>query len=694
MTRHTVKRWILSGLIVMLVHSTASEAVRETAFAAPDRAPAAAPVVFVVDSLLGSSDAVLDGVCLANSGGCTLIAAAAEANYLAGTPVTITFSVSGSHLIYSGFNFTNPAGVLIDGTGQDVVLTNDWYFSGFAIFVEPGATLTMKRVAVSGINRAGIPDNIPGFSAILNDGTLRLDQVTVSDNGMGGIWNQGVLEVNRSTISGNIARDAGGGIYGSGTMTVANSTISGNQTQRYDGGGIQHFGALTLVNTTVTGNSAGASGEMAGGGVSTLGGTTTLTNSIVSGNWGAGVPDCKGAVNAVGPNLIGSTAGCTITGQAPLVGNPLLGPLVGNGGPTFTHLPSTSSPVLQAGDGVVCAGAPVLGVDQRGIVRPAGAHCSLGATEGATALSALAIADSAQLEGNSGFTSFALNLTLTPASASPVTVRASSRAGGAQPAMPDVDYEPIKDVTVTFAPGETRKTLAARVYGDGFPEPEETFTVRLSSQTGAATLQKPEATITIQNDDGQISGGRKLRLTVDTMRLSWDNGTLQTGYVVFRHNATTGKNAILATLPGTDVAFQDTTTLPNELVCYALISLDGSIPLGVSDVVCAMPGTGTTPAGVRNLAVGLSGRSTALLTWGPLAIPIAVKLVVVPLDGSATTTLNLADESTQASHPTGGIPTCFTVVSFSRHSDLVCVVPDTSTLKLSALDYVRERMLP
>src|SRR5206468_9762594 len=55
--------------------------------------------------------------------------------------------------------------------------------------------------------------------------------------------------------------------------------------------------------------------------------------------------------------------------------------------------------------------------------------------------------------------------------------------------------------TVTFAPGETNKTISVLVNGDTKFEPDETFTVNLSGQCSAGVV-KSAGLVTIQNDDG------------------------------------------------------------------------------------------------------------------------------------------------------------------------------------------------
>ena len=55
----------------------------------------------------------------------------------------------------------------------------------------------------------------------------------------------------------------------------------------------------------------------------------------------------------------------------------MLGPLQDNGGPTETHLPLTGSPVIDAGS----PDCPLPATDQRGVARPEGAACDIGAVE-------------------------------------------------------------------------------------------------------------------------------------------------------------------------------------------------------------------------------------------------------------------------------------------------------------------------
>ncbi|HTY39447.1 MAG TPA: Calx-beta domain-containing protein [Bacteroidota bacterium] len=56
--------------------------------------------------------------------------------------------------------------------------------------------------------------------------------------------------------------------------------------------------------------------------------------------------------------------------------------------------------------------------------------------------------------------------------------------------------------TLTFAPGETQKTISVSIIGDLLNEPDETFFVKLSNPSGAQ-IQDGSATGTIQNDDAK-----------------------------------------------------------------------------------------------------------------------------------------------------------------------------------------------
>lgn len=112
----------------------------------------------------------------------------------------------------------------------------------------------------------------------------------------------------------------------------------------------------------------------------------------------------------------------------------------------------------------------------------------------------LSIADVSVIEGNAGNTATTFTVTLSAASGQPVTVSYQTANGTA---MGGSDFTAVPATTLMFAPGETSKQFTVNVTGDTTAEPNETFTVTLSSPTNA-TLGTATATATIQNDDGAV----------------------------------------------------------------------------------------------------------------------------------------------------------------------------------------------
>ena len=100
------------------------------------------------------------------------------------------------------------------------------------------------------------------------------------------------------------------------------------------------------------------------------------------------------------------------------------------------------------------------------------------------------------LEGNSGTTPATFTVTLSPASAVPVTVHYATSDGTATAGS---DYTATSG-TLAFAPGVTSQTITVPVIGDTVVEPDETFTVTLS-QPSAATISVSTGVGTILNDD-------------------------------------------------------------------------------------------------------------------------------------------------------------------------------------------------
>jgi hypothetical protein len=150
------------------------------------------------------------------------------------------------------------------------------------------------------------------------------------------------------------------------------------------GGGIRvtasYEGTVFLINSTVSGNSADDSydgyGMGFGGGIQ--GGPISIYQSVIAANASYMGADCSvGVPTSLGYNL-GDDTSCGFTEPSDLVVvDAMLGPLQDNGGPTETHDLLPGSPAIDAGS----MDCPPPDTDQRGVARPQGAGCDIGAVE-------------------------------------------------------------------------------------------------------------------------------------------------------------------------------------------------------------------------------------------------------------------------------------------------------------------------
>ncbi len=271
------------------------------------------------------------------------------------------------------------------------------------LFINSEMTVDLSGVRITGGNNTGSP----GGGIEVNSGaSLTLSDSAVEGNTAdygGGIASSGNLVVLRTTIARNHAvggetQARGGGIQisSSGTATIENSTVSGNTAvETFDpdqgnGGGIYTSGNLDLHNVTIAENSAADGTSGAGGGLfQDFEGDarrTVSTNTLVARNAGG---NCAGtgtdpieSTNGLSDEL-GAPTCLVVSGPANgLVADTRLGPLANNGGATDTHA------LLADSLGVDGGGAPCPAVDQRGVSRPLGLRCDVGAYEFAPALPA------------------------------------------------------------------------------------------------------------------------------------------------------------------------------------------------------------------------------------------------------------------------------------------------------------------
>jgi len=261
----------------------------------------------------------------------------------------------------------------------------------FSIFrIASGGDFSISGVTVSGAITSG------RGGAFKNSGTLTVINSTISGNtagtGGGGIVNYGTLTVSNSTLSSNTSNSGGGGIVNnSGTFSISNSTISGNTSSTGAGGGINNNngGNLNIANSTISGNTAGTGGGIfndsvtmvinstisgntagTGGGIfNNFGGTLNIANSIIANSITGGDYAGGGTIGTIGTNSNILVEDGTLPGTSEITGDPNLGPLQNNGGPTFTMALGAGSAAIGAGDATISNDRPINGKDQRGVTR-------------------------------------------------------------------------------------------------------------------------------------------------------------------------------------------------------------------------------------------------------------------------------------------------------------------------------------
>jgi len=117
-----------------------------------------------------------------------------------------------------------------------------------------------------------------------------------------------------------------------------------------------------------------------GGGIVIDGGAATVTNSLIANSTGN---NCAGTIGGASSLADDGTCGNGFTNSASI----RLGALGNYGGSTQTIPLLPGSAAIDAGDDATCAaavGSPNYGAggkDQRGVARPQGAHCDIGAFE-------------------------------------------------------------------------------------------------------------------------------------------------------------------------------------------------------------------------------------------------------------------------------------------------------------------------
>jgi predicted outer membrane repeat protein len=290
-------------------------------------------------------------------------------------------------VIENGKSTTDGGAIYNNGTltiANSVFAANQAKFNADAIGIGYGGaivhqngllTITGSKFIDNTASRGGAIACRGGTIAITNSTFLSNNASSVAGDG-GAIFGCESGSIANSTFSSNIASHHGGAIFvdnDAEPFTVRNSTFYGNSSP--NGGGIANYGGLVVTNSTLSHNNSSSGGAIQNG----LGGVLSLRNSILADSTG-GVDCIKSdgtpAIENIS-NLIETTGtGFESCGTSLLTSDPLLGALTNNGGSTQTMALMPGSPAIDAGSDTNC-----LTTDQRGVTRPQGAHCDIGAYE-------------------------------------------------------------------------------------------------------------------------------------------------------------------------------------------------------------------------------------------------------------------------------------------------------------------------
>jgi hypothetical protein len=269
-----------------------------------------------------------------------------------------------ANVIVTGNFAKGGGGLTIDGDAHilNSQITNNQSCTGAGIAIGGGSASVIANTTITGNQQETVNQQAACYGS-------------AGGNGAGLVAGNGVLQVTGSVIANNVSfysqassSPGGIGVHGA-TLAITNSTIAGN-TSGDDTGGITGTGTITLTNDTIADN-------ISGGGLPedinrVAPGTFTLADSIVRGSGTL----CSGVTSA-GYN-IASDSSCSLTlGTDHPTTDPQLGTFGDHGGPTATYDLSVGSPAINA----IPAGSCSPSVDQRGVSRPQGAGCDIGAFE-------------------------------------------------------------------------------------------------------------------------------------------------------------------------------------------------------------------------------------------------------------------------------------------------------------------------
>jgi hypothetical protein len=271
--------------------------------------------------------------------------------YISSQAVTLTHSRLYSNTAVGG---NGPSGGDARGGGAYAINTDPLY----RVSLQQSTLLSNTAQGGVGSEVDGSPGAGTGGGLFATNVNLHLESVAIVGN---------IVISGSNAASSDVPQSRGGGLgLVNANVFVTNTTLARNTASL--GGGVYNndFGppnGVALTHVTVYSNTANQGGGLYG----VI--NTTLRNSLVAHNSGG---NCSSPPTLQGNNLQFPDATCGAAIQA----NPLLGTLADHGGGTLTVDLLDGSAAINLAHPAYCPP-----VDQRGVPRPVGAACDLGAFE-------------------------------------------------------------------------------------------------------------------------------------------------------------------------------------------------------------------------------------------------------------------------------------------------------------------------
>lgn len=344
----------------------------------------------------------------------TIQGADASSTIVDGTDTDSVFTIEGSvavtltNMTITNGNSSNTVPIIEGGgiyvergdvTLDSVVVSNNFASNGGGIATS-GGKLTilnsriMNNIAANSTLASGGGINVSQFNTsaqalIINTtivGNIAYGMGVGSATGGGIASSVDSLVIENSTVSDNSSSSdsyfgSAGGIFINGasgsitkTATIRNSTISGNNS-KYIGAAmyVGNSAEVTMTNSTVVSNT---SVSLAGGIASFDDSIVNLRSVLIALNSPQDCVEGLGFFQSHDHNLDSDdSCGLTEANDLPAT-SPLIGSLQDNGGSTETHALLENSPAINAGSNAACPAQ-----DQRGVTRPQGPTCDIGAYE-------------------------------------------------------------------------------------------------------------------------------------------------------------------------------------------------------------------------------------------------------------------------------------------------------------------------